>query len=76
MSFHNGVQTQSVAPGLSRPQSQQFEQSPPQQYGVAQAIPVSTMGDTSLKVFHKINRALSGARPLAKIVIGTQQSRF
>lgn len=65
-----------IAGQYTRPEEQAFFPSPPQQYGEARPIPLTNVGITAQQVFHKINHALSGGRPLAKIVIGTQQARF
>lgn len=65
-----------IAGQYGRPGDQDFKPSPPQQYAHAVPIPATQNGNTALSTFHKLNRTLSGGRPLAKIVIGTQQSRF
>lgn len=57
------------------PTAQAFAPSPPQQYGMAQAIPQSNVGITAQRSFTKINRALTPG-PIARIVIKLQQSRF
>ena len=64
-----------IAGQYSSPHSQGFAPSPPAQYGKSQPIPKTNQGDTSQRVFTKINKTLTPG-PVAKIVIGIQQSRF
>jgi hypothetical protein len=72
---HNGRPTTSRVGGmLTKPTEQIFAPSPPQQYAHAVPIPVNTMGNTAQRTFAKINTLMR--KPLAKIVIATQQARL
>ena len=65
-----------IAGQYSSPNDQTFAPSPPQQYGHAMPIPQTNNGNIAQTIFHKINNRLTLGKPLAKIVIGTQQARF
>jgi hypothetical protein len=48
----------------------------PQARGLPVAIPVNTMGNIRQQTFSKVNSRLTLGKPLAKIIIATQQARF